>query len=72
MRLLQHSPATGILADKKGNAFWLEGGAEQVVVNPADMHKQFASKRQRTNWPTEAGDIDVSLVGVPELQSNWR
>lgn len=61
-----------ILADKKGNGFWLEGGAEQIVVNPADLHKEFASKRQYTRWPTEESDIDVRLVGVPELQSNWR
>jgi hypothetical protein len=61
-----------ILADKKGNGFWLEGGAEQIVVNPADLRKEFASKRQYTPWPAEESDIDVRLVGVPELQSNWR
>jgi hypothetical protein len=61
-----------ILSDKKGNGFWLEGGAEQIVVNPADLHKEFASKRKYTPWPAEESDIDVRLVGVPELQSNWR
>lgn len=61
-----------VLADKKGNGFWLEGGAEQIVVNPADLQKEFASKRQFTSWPAEESDIDVRLVGVPELQSNWR
>jgi hypothetical protein len=61
-----------ISSDKKGNGFWLEGGAEQIVVNPADLRKEFASKRQHTPWPAEEADIDVRLVGVPELQSNWR
>jgi hypothetical protein len=61
-----------VMADPKGNNFWLEGGAEQLVVNPADLVQVHASARQRTGWATEGADADVKLVGVPDLRNNWR
>ena len=61
-----------VKADKAGNSFWLEGGAEQIVVNPADLQRAALGKRQFTGWGYGEGDIDVSLVGVPVLQTNWR
>ena len=61
-----------IKADARGNLFVLEGGAEQIVVNPTDLKREHTSARQYTNWAAEGGDIDVRLVGVPELKSNWR
>jgi hypothetical protein len=60
------------MADAKGNKFWLEGGAEQLVVNPADLQREFVSERKFTGWGYEEGDIEVNLVGVPILQTNWR
>lgn len=61
-----------VKADDKGNSFWLQGGAEQIVVNPADLQRSHVSKRQFTGWGYDEGDIDVSLVGVPILQNYWR
>ncbi len=61
-----------VKADDKGNGFWLTGGAEQIVVNPADLQRTHMGKRQFTGWGYDEGDVDVSLVGVPILQNYWR
>jgi hypothetical protein len=61
-----------VAADAKGNKFWLEGGGEQLVVNPADLSREFTGKRQFTGWGYDEGAIEVTLVGVPILQTNWR
>lgn len=61
-----------IKADDKDNGFWLKGGAEQIVVNPADLQRAHLGKRQFTGWGYDEGEIDVNLVGVPVLQTNWR
>jgi hypothetical protein len=60
-----------VKADDKGNTFWVDGGAEQIVVNPADLKRAGMSKRELTNWTDGSADIEVSLVGVPSL-TNWR
>lgn len=61
-----------VKADNKGNSFWLDGGAEQIVVNPALLDVKHASKRQLTGWGYGDGEIDVNLVGVPSLERNWK
>lgn len=61
-----------VRADNKGNSFWLDGGAEQIVVNPAQLDTKHASKRKLTGWGYGEGDIDVNLVGVPSLERNWK
>lgn len=61
-----------VKADNKGNSFWLDGGAEQIVVNPALLDTKHASKRKLTSWGYGEGDIDVNLVGVPSLERNWK
>lgn len=61
-----------VKADDQGNSFWLQGGAEQIVVNPADLQRAHVGKRQFTGWGYDEGDIDVNLVGVPILQNYWR
>jgi hypothetical protein len=61
-----------VQANSQGQAFWLEGGAEQLVVNPADLQRSGLRPRDYTGWGYGEGDIDVSLVGVPILQTNWR
>lgn len=61
-----------VKADKKGNSFWLDGGGEQIVVNPALLDSKHATKRKFTGWGYDDSDIDVGLVGVPNLRSNWK
>jgi hypothetical protein len=61
-----------VKADDKGNSFWLDGGAEQVVVNPALLDPKIASKREFTGWGYDDSDIEVNLVGVPILERNWK
>lgn len=60
-----------VRANEQGDGFWLQGGAEQIVVNPADMPRQHYGKREFTGWGYDEGDIEVSLVGVPILQHDW-
>lgn len=61
-----------IAANDKGDAFWLQGGAEQLVINPADLQRAHLAKRKATGWGYGEGDVNVSLVGVPILKTNWR
>jgi hypothetical protein len=71
-QVLKDKNGAEVMADAKGNKFWIEGGAEQLVVNPADLHREFVSERKFTGWGYDEGDIEVNLVGVPILQTNWR
>ena len=52
-------------------SYVLEGGARQIVVNPADLEKGMMGKRQLTNWGYGDFDQTTSLVGVPVLKNNW-
>lgn len=61
-----------VKADDKGNAFWLDGGAEQIVVDPKLLDPKKASQREFTGWGYDDSDIEVNLVGVPILQTNWK
>lgn len=61
-----------IPADDKGNTFWLEGGHEQIVVDPKKLDPKHASKREFTGWGYDDGDTPVNLVGVPILERNWK
>lgn len=60
-----------VVANDKGDAFCLQGGAEQIVVNPADLQRAHLGQRQFTGWGYDEGNMEVNLVGVPILQSNW-
>ena len=60
-----------VKANEQGDGFWLQGGAEQIVVNPADLQRAQLGQRQFTGWGYDEGDIQVNLVGVPILQHNW-
>ncbi len=61
-----------IRADDNGSTFWLDGGAEQIVVDPKMVDPEFASARQYTGWGYDDGDVEVNLVGVPILTRNWK
>lgn len=69
---LKDRAGNSIPADHQGNTFWLDGGHEQIVVNPALLEAKHASKREFTGWGYDDGDIQVNLVGVPILERNWK
>jgi hypothetical protein len=71
-QVLKDKNGLEVTADVNGNKLWLEGGAEQLVVNPADLRREFVGERKFTGWGYDEGAIEVSLVGVPILQTNWR
>lgn len=60
-----------VKANDKGDGFWLQGGAEQIVVNPANLKRSQLGRREFTGWGYDEGNIEVNLVGVPILQANW-
>jgi hypothetical protein len=70
-RLMDEAGAP-VKADDNGNFFWLEGGAEQLVLNPKDLQKTHLSDRQFTGWGYDDLGIKADLVGVPTLKTNWR
>jgi hypothetical protein len=55
----------------KGTQLVLEGGARQIVVNPADLVKAYVGKREQTGWGYGDKNRAVSLVGVPVQKNNW-
>jgi hypothetical protein len=55
----------------KGTNYVLEGGARQIVINPADLEKGYLGKRQPTNWGYSDMGSGSSLVGVPIQKNNW-
>jgi hypothetical protein len=61
-----------IAANDQGDGYWLQGGAEQLVVHPQHLQREHLGQRQFTGWGYDEGDIQVNLVGVPILQNNWR
>lgn len=61
-------------ADSKGNIFVLEGGRNQIVLDPNDLIRANISKRQATPWGYDSGLVGGgknSMVGVPRLEQNW-
>jgi hypothetical protein len=61
-----------IKADAAGNGYWLKGGHEQIVVNPAQLSRSAASARQATGWGLGDADVNIGYIGVPSLKSNWK
>lgn len=69
---LKDRAGNAIKADDKGNTFWLNGGNEQIVVDPKMLKVEYASKREFTGWGYDDGAIEVNLVGLPILEKNWK
>ncbi|MBI2278035.1 MAG: hypothetical protein HYU74_11835 [Dechloromonas sp.] len=61
-----------VSADNQGNFYWLEGGHEQIAVNPKLLDPKHAGQREFTGWGYDDSDIEVNLIGVPILESNWK
>ncbi|MFT3721585.1 hypothetical protein [Pseudorhodoferax sp.] len=69
---LRDSTGQIVRADKKGNSFWLEGGAEKLVIDPKHLDKKHLGPRQFTGWGYDEFGEEAGLIGVPILQHNWR
>lgn len=56
---------------RKGSIYTLEGGGNQIVVDPADLKVEAFGKRQPTGWGYHdfPGDSDAKL-GLPKLTNN--
>lgn len=51
---------------------WLDGGAQQIVVHPADLKREHFGARQFTGRGYDEGDLQVNVVGAPILQHHWH
>lgn len=54
-----------------GTNYYLEGGARQIVLDPAHLDKGMLGKRQPTNWGYSSFGETLDLVGVPTLKNYW-
>lgn len=60
----------GITASQKlGGDIVLEGGARQIVLDPAHMMRSQISARRPTNWGYDDLGVANNLVGVPVLKN---
>jgi hypothetical protein len=63
----------GVTASQKlGVDHVLEGGARQIVIDPAHLNKSHLSKRQKTGWGYDDLGTSNSLVGVPVLRNKFE
>jgi hypothetical protein len=60
-----------VSAGAPGKGYYLEGGASQIVLDPAQLDKSFLGKRQPTGWGYNSFNESTSLVGVPTLTNYW-
>ena len=63
----------GVTASQKLDKtdYVLEGGARQIVIDPAHLEKAHLSPRQKTGWGYDDLGTTNSLVGVPVQRNNW-
>lgn len=53
--------------------YTLEGGAQQILLDPSHLKMDGMGKRQPTNWGYDLDHQNGSgLVGVPVLKHNWK
>lgn len=48
-----------------------EGGGTQIVLDPAQLQKEYLGKRRPTGWGYGSFDEANDMVGVPTLKNNW-
>lgn len=64
-----------LLADPR---YKLEGGRQQIVLNPDELNPKFVSARQKTGWGYDDGTANPDLdpikpfLGLPDLTHKWR
>lgn len=68
---LRDTAGNAVSAGPGGKKFYLEGGAKQIVLNPADLDKSYLGKRQPTGWGYSNFGESPSMVGVPTLTNSW-
>jgi hypothetical protein len=63
----------GVTASQKidGTDYVLEGGARQIVLDPAHLEQSYLSPRKKTRWGYDDLGVQNSLVGVPVQKNNW-
>ncbi|WP_049292717.1 hypothetical protein [Franconibacter helveticus] len=63
----------GTQINKTEPAYSLEGGAVQIVLDPADLKKEFTSPRMATGWGEQdvPGDPLSPFIGLPSLTNKW-
>ncbi|BAL97328.1 hypothetical protein RGE_39920 [Rubrivivax gelatinosus IL144] len=56
-----------------GQMYWLPGGTEQFVLNPANLDPAFLERRLKTDWGYANEEVDdlVLPIGVPVVKNNW-
>jgi hypothetical protein len=52
--------------------FVLEGGARQIVIDPAHLENSHISARRKTGWGYDELGTTNSLVGVPVQRNHVR
>lgn len=64
----------GTQVNDVNKAYSLEGGAEQIVVNPSELKKEFTSKRMKTGWGYQDGPSDLAepYLGLPDLENKHK
>jgi len=68
---LRDAAGNAVSAGAGGKKFFLEGGGRQIVLDPADLQKEFLGKRQPTHWGYSNFGETMDMVGVPTLTNNW-
>ncbi|WP_353798155.1 hypothetical protein [Enterobacter cloacae] len=64
----------GTQVNDVNKAYSLEGGAEQIVVNPSELKKEFTSKRMKTGWgyQDDPSDLTEPYLGLPDLENKHK
>lgn len=63
--------AGNVVSAGGGKKFALEGGLRQIVLDPADLQKEYLGKRQPTGWGYNDLGQTTDMVGVPTLTTFW-
>ncbi|GAB3551313.1 hypothetical protein GCM10027343_35470 [Noviherbaspirillum agri] len=61
----------GTQRHEANNAYKLEGGAIQIVLDPSDLKKECLGKRQPTNWGYSSFGETTDMTGLPVLTNSW-
>lgn len=51
--------------------YTLEGGRNQIVLDPAQLDPSYVSPRMKTNWGYGGFSDVTDMLGVPALKNNW-